>query len=105
MAKKIPRGDEGLICPLHKVDCSEVCHKCPWWVQVRGKNPQSGEEVDDWQCAIAWMPMLSVEVARTARGGQAATESMRNEIIRRMDRPAIPQMNHVHQALIGDDNG
>lgn len=88
MARKIPHGEEGLICPLHKADCSEVCHKCPWWTQVRGKSPQTGEDVDDWRCAIAWMPMLSIETSKNVRGAQAATESMRNEVVKRMDKPA-----------------
>ena len=111
MARKTPRGDEGLICPLHKQDCSEVCHKCPWWTQVRGKSPQSGEEIDDWQCAISIMPMLSIETSRNVRGNQAATESMRNEIVKRMDRPApqpYVQNGHIAQGpqqhLIGSDD-
>ena len=44
---KIPHADEGAICPLHKVDTCEVCHKCPWWTRVIGKNPQSEEMIDD----------------------------------------------------------
>ena len=41
-----PHADKGMICPLHKQDMSKVCHKCPLWVQVRGKNPQSNAEID-----------------------------------------------------------
>jgi len=44
---QIPRADAGLICPLHKVDTSKVCHKCPLWVQVRGKHPQ---RMKNWIC-------------------------------------------------------
>jgi len=92
---KAPPADKGAICPLHKKDVSKVCHTCAWYTLVRGSNPQTGAEVDDWQCAIAWLPMLTIETAKTARGTQAATESMRNEITKRMDAPALPQIKLV----------
>ena len=95
---KAPHADEGLICPLHKQDMSEVCHKCPFWTQLRGKHPQTGQEIDEWQCAIAMLPLLMIETSRNVKGNQAATESMRNEIVKRMDRPAIPPTpNEVKQ--------
>jgi hypothetical protein len=78
---KIPHADEGAICPLHKVDTSEVCHKCPWWTRIVGKNPQSEELIDDWRCAIAMLPTLLIENAQQTRQLGAATESMRNEVI------------------------
>ena len=78
---KIPHADEGAICPLHKVDTSEVCHKCPWWTRVIGKNPQSEEMIDDWRCAVALLPMLLIENSHMSRGTGAAVESLRNEIV------------------------
>lgn len=85
MRKQTPIGDENLVCPLHKKKMSEVCHKCPWWVHVRGRNPNTGEEVDQWNCAIAWGPMLAVNTAQQARETGAAVESFRNEVVRRHD--------------------
>jgi hypothetical protein len=78
---KVPHADEGMICPLHKVDTSTVCHKCPWWSRVIGKNPQTEELIDDWRCAVALLPMLLVENAQTQRGTQAAVETFRNGVI------------------------
>lgn len=78
---KIPHGDEGLICPLHKADCSTVCHKCPWWTRVIGKNPQSEELIDDWRCAVALLPMLLVENSQQQRATGAAVETLRNGIV------------------------
>lgn len=80
-----PHADPGLVCPLHKADMAEVCHKCPLWVKIRGTNPNTGEAVDDWRCAIAWLPMLLIEGAQQSRQAGAAVESMRNEIVERMD--------------------
>jgi hypothetical protein len=79
---KIPHADEGGICPLHKKDMSLVCHKCPWWTMVRGKNPQSEEMIDDWRCAIALLPMLLVENAQVTRGTTAAMETFRNGMVK-----------------------
>ena len=87
--KQIPRGPEHLYCPTWKKKMSAVCHTCPLWVQLRGRNPNTGEEVDSWQCSLASLPMLLVENAQQARSAGAATESMRNEIVKRMDRPII----------------
>jgi predicted nucleic acid-binding protein len=78
---KIPHADEGAICPLHKVDISTVCHKCPWWTRVIGKNPQSEEMIDDWRCAIALLPMLLVENAQMQRQSGAAIETLRNGLV------------------------
>jgi hypothetical protein len=81
MPQQIPHAIEGQVCPLHKQDVSEVCHKCPWWTRIIGKHPQSEEMIDNWHCAIAVLPMLLVENAQVNRGTVAAVESMRNGVI------------------------
>jgi hypothetical protein len=78
---QIPHAEKGLLCPLHKKDMSSVCHKCPWWTRVIGKNPQSEEMIDNWQCAIALLPMLLVENAQISRGTTAAMETFRNGVV------------------------
>ncbi len=78
---KIPHADEGAICPLHKQDVSEVCHKCPWWTRVVGKNPQSEEMIDDWRCSIALLPMMLIENAQQTRQAGAAIETFRNGVV------------------------
>lgn len=45
-------------------------------------HPQTGKEIDDWACAIAWMPVLQIETAQQTRQVGAATESFRNEMVR-----------------------
>ena len=69
--------ETGKFCPLIKKDCLGLA--CSWFTQVRGTNPQSGAEVDEWACAIVWMPMLAINTAQEVRQGAAATESDRNE--------------------------
>lgn len=78
---QIPHADEGFICPLHKQDMSKVCHKCPWWILVRGKDPQTTKEIDNWGCAVGFMPLLMIETTQVTRGNSAAIESFRNEMV------------------------
>jgi hypothetical protein len=79
----------GTYCPLIKKDCIQF--SCAWWTKVSGRHPQTGEPVDDFSCAITWMPMLLIETAKQSHAAGAATESMRNEIVKRMDgvRPLV----------------
>ena len=79
MHKQIPAGPEHLTCPLHQKSMKRVCEKCPLWVQIRGKDHNTGQEVDEWTCSLAWLPMLLIEVAQNARSGAAATENLRNQ--------------------------
>lgn len=78
-----------LTCPLGS-KCEEVkdgkIYKCAWYVKMRGENPQTGEEIDEHGCAIAWMPIMQVEIARTNRGTNSAIESFRNETVQRQDK-------------------
>jgi len=71
---------QGSFCPLIKKDCVQT--QCSWFTQLRGTHPQTGQEIDEWMCAVASLPMLQIEVAKQARSGAAATESFRNEMVR-----------------------
>ena len=70
----------GKFCPLIGEDCIEL--KCAWYNQVRGVNPQTGQEIDEWGCAVTWMPMLLIENSQMQRQTGAAVESFRNETVK-----------------------
>ena len=74
---KLKPGD---FCPLIKKDC--VGLKCAWYTQMRGTNPNTGEPVDEWGCAVTWMPFMAVEIAQKSNQTGAAVESFRNEVVR-----------------------
>lgn len=78
--KKIESGN---FCPLIKKDCIE--NKCSWYMHVRGINPNTGEDVDHWSCAVTWMPMLTIENSQQQRQTGAAVESFRNEVVKSND--------------------
>lgn len=68
-------------CPLNGF---EPCKKldCAWFMQIRGTDPNTGEELDDWGCSMAWMPKLLIENAMQSRQTGAAVESFRNEMVK-----------------------
>jgi len=68
-------------CPLDNFNpCRQT--DCAWFTQLRGNNPQTGKEIDEWGCAIAWIPVLLVENSQQQRQTGAAVESFRNEVIK-----------------------
>ena len=69
----------GNYCPLIKKDCIGI--KCSWFTQVRGTNPNTGKDVDEWGCAMTWLPVLLIENAQQSRQAGAAVESFRNEMV------------------------
>ena len=72
--------EPGKFCPLIGKDCIQM--QCSWFTQVRGMNPNTGEEVDDWSCAITWLPTLMIENSQQQRATGAAIESFRNETVK-----------------------
>jgi hypothetical protein len=69
----------GTLCPLIGENCRGL--ECSWYTQVRGNNPQTGEEVDEWGCAVTWLPVLLIENSQQQRQTGAAVESFRNESV------------------------
>jgi hypothetical protein len=64
------------MCPLWKRKMKLVCHNCSWWTHLRGKHPQGEEILDQWGCAIAWMPMLMVENSQMQRQTGASVDKV-----------------------------
>lgn len=68
-------------CPLNNFEpCKQL--DCAWFMKVRGTNPNTGQDVDDYGCAIAWMPILMIENSQQQRSTGAAVESFRNEMVK-----------------------
>jgi len=70
----------GRFCPLLRKDCIES--KCSWYIQIRGNDPNTGNPVDKWDCAVAWAPTLFLEIAQKTNQAGAAVESFRNEVVK-----------------------
>jgi len=71
-------------CPLDNFNpCRQL--DCAWFTKLRGTNPNTGAEVDEYGCAIAWLPMLTIENSQQQRQTGAAVESFRNEMVKNND--------------------
>lgn len=84
-------------CPL---DGFKPCRQldCAWFMKVRGANPNTGEEIDDYGCSMAWMPVLLIENSQQQRQTGAAVESFRNEMVKANDVSQQVLMATVQQA-------
>ena len=77
-----------ITCPFgHRCErvAGEVVSRCALYTNIKGKDPQSEEIIDEWRCALSWTPILMVENAQTNRGQTQALESFRNEVVRQND--------------------
>jgi hypothetical protein len=68
-------------CPLDNFNpCRQL--DCAWFLKIRGSNPNTGEDVDDWGCSMSWLPILMIENSQQQRQTGAAVESFRNEMVK-----------------------
>lgn len=68
-------------CPLDNFNpCRQL--ECAWFLKIRGNNPNTGEDIDDWGCSMAWLPILTIENSQMQRQTGAAVESFRNEMVK-----------------------
>lgn len=68
-------------CPLNGFEpCKQL--DCAWFLKIQGANPNTGEQVDEWGCSMAWLPVLLIENSQQQRQTGAAVESFRNEMVK-----------------------
>ncbi len=67
-------------CPLHNFEpCKQL--DCAWFTKIAGKNPQGQKEIEEWGCAVTFMPILMVANTNSNTRTQAAVESFRNKMV------------------------
>ena len=91
----------GKFCPLIGKDCIGL--ECSWFTQIRGVHPQTGEEIDEWGCAVTWMPVLLIENSQKQRETGAAVESFRNETLNRLSQTITMKAIENPIKKIGED--
>jgi hypothetical protein len=52
-------------CPLFKEPCRQL--RCEWFIHIAGKHPQTGVDVDEWDCAVKWQVLGLIEVESAFR--------------------------------------
>lgn len=68
-------------CPLNGFEPCKALD-CAWFMSIRGKNPNTGEDIDEWGCSMAWLPVLMIENSQQQCQTGAAVESFRNEMVK-----------------------
>ncbi len=63
-----------------------------WSTSVRGMVPNTGNEIDDQGCAVAFLPVLLIETAKAQYETGAAVESARNVFADAIQ--AAPRIDH-----------
>jgi hypothetical protein len=68
-------------CPLDGFNpCRQL--ECAWFMKVAGVNPNTGKDVEEWGCSMAWLPILMIENSQQQRQTGSAVESFRNEMVK-----------------------
>jgi hypothetical protein len=68
-------------CPLNKFEPCKLW-ECSWFIEIKGAHPQTGTEVNEWGCAVAWLPVMLIDNARQQHSTAVAVESFRNEMVK-----------------------
>ena len=68
-------------CPLNNFEpCKQL--NCGWFMEVHGTNPNTGEQIKDWGCAVTWIPMMLIDNSKQQHSTASAVESFRNEMVK-----------------------
>jgi hypothetical protein len=71
-------------CPLGS-QCEKIqdntIHRCAWFVELAGTNPNTGEVLNERGCAMSWLPILLIENSQQQKSTSSAVESFRNEMV------------------------
>lgn len=68
-------------CPLDGFNpCRQL--ECAWFMKIAGVNPNTGKDVEEWGCSMAWLPIMMIENSQQQRQTGAAVESFRNEMVK-----------------------
>jgi len=62
---------------------------CAFFTNLMGKDPQSGETINDPGCAIAFMPIITLEGNQMTRSVAASTDKVATEV------------RHQHASFVG----
>jgi hypothetical protein len=71
-------------CPLNNFEPCKLWD-CSWFIEVKGNHPQTGTDMNEWGCAMAWMPVMMIENSRQQHSTASAVESFRNEMVKSND--------------------
>lgn len=73
-------------CPLgakcEYVGEDKKLHRCLWYTMLMGKDPQSEKTIEEWRCALVWLPIVQLENSQMTMGVKESVTSFRNEVVK-----------------------
>jgi len=81
-----------MTCPLNGMACvngfrsdfkpNQTGHtsECRWWTHVYGKDPQTEKILDHFDCSMAWMPVVMLEVSQMSRHNTSSLDKVANSM-------------------------
>ena len=81
-----------MCCPLNGKMCIEgkredfaknkagAPETCRWWIHLYGADPQTGGILDQFDCAVAWLPTTTIETAQKTNQVSAEVNEVRKEV-------------------------
>lgn len=72
-----------LLCPIIKDTC--IKHQCAWYSHLIGNSPQTGAPIDEFGCAVTWLPILLIENSKEQRDCTKSIDMFRNEMVKAND--------------------
>jgi len=81
-------------CPLGS-ECEVIkdnqIHRCAWLIEMGGTHPETLEKITEKGCAIRWLPVMQLEMAKNQMSTTMAAEGVKNEIAKVAEIPlALP---------------
>lgn len=73
-----------------------------WFTKLQGTDMNTGKDIDEYACAVTWLPMLLVENSGMQRQTGAAVESFRNEMVKANETSIKVLAESAKQNLLGD---
>lgn len=74
-----------------------------WFTKLQGTDMNTGKDIDEYACAVTWLPMLLVENSGMQRQTGAAVESFRNEMVKANETSIKVLAESAKQNLLGDE--
>lgn len=74
-----------VVCPQFQKPMAECCPTCVKWVTIRGACPNTGKDIDGHHCSDVAVLLAVMELSKLVNEAGAATESMRNEVVKRLN--------------------
>jgi len=84
------KGREAMPCPMNGKLCIDgrredfpkdkngTLLQCRWWTAIKGKDPQSNTDIDIHDCAVAWIPVTTLDASQSSRYAAASSDKVAN---------------------------